>query len=433
MPRTAPLELPSASTDRATDTSDPARGVGRWRRFVRKRYERVLTAEQRREMEQLQAIGYLQGSTEARGLIGVTRHDRERAYNGFNLYNAGHEPSAILMDMRGRVRHTWSATFAEIWPGADVPGDRRSLRFWRRVRPFANGDLLVIFDGHGIARLDKDSRVIWKRLNQAHHDLDVATNGDIYVLSRKSHVVPWVNDRHPVVEDFVLILDSEGREQARVSLLEAFERSDEHCEIWEGSERNLGDIFHTNTVELLDGRIAQRHPAFAAGNVLISVRFLDAIAVVDLKLGRVVSAATGEFKRQHDPTILPSGNLLLFDNVGPKRYSSVQEYDPVSMELLWEYRGSRQRPLYSHTCGTAQPLPGGNTLITESDAGVRAAAPPARLPDRLGPSSGTDRLGHAEPLVGLGDQDLGHVPAHLWHTSAAAPNPAARYHTEFTG
>jgi hypothetical protein len=368
-PGDATPEDRSQATDAATDTADPAEGVGRWRRFARKRYERLLTPQQRREMEQLQAIGYLQGSTEAPGLVGVTRYDRDRAEGGLNYYNAGHEPSAFLMDMRGRVLHEWSAAFDDIWPGAEVTGDRRSLRFWRRVRPLPNGDLLVVFDGHGIARLDRDSRVIWQRLNGAHHDLDIAPNGDIFVLVRTSHVVPRVNDRHPILEDFVEVLDSAGRDKARISLLEAFENSDEYCEIWDLAQRNVGDIFHTNTVELLDGLIADRLPAFAAGNVLISVRFLDAVAVVDLGLGQVVWAATGDFLRQHDPTILDDGNLLLFDNVGPKRYSAVQEYDPVSMELLWEYRGSRRQPLHSHTCGTAQRLPGGNTLITESDAG----------------------------------------------------------------
>jgi hypothetical protein len=130
-------------------------------------------------------------------------------------------------------------------------------------------------------------------------------------------------------------------------------------------------VFHTNTVELLDGRFAHSHPAFAEGNVLISIRFLDAIAVVDLDLAEVVWAATGTFKRQHEPTILKNGNLLLFDNEGPgpDNFSTVQEYRLPEMELVWEYRGSREVPFYSHTCGTAQRLPNGNTLITESDAG----------------------------------------------------------------
>ena len=42
-----------------------------------------------------------------------------------------------------------------------------------------------------------------------------------------------------------------------------------------------GDIFHTNTLEVLDGRFAGRDPAFRKGNLLISVLKLDTLAVLD--------------------------------------------------------------------------------------------------------------------------------------------------------
>jgi hypothetical protein len=60
---------------------------------------------------------------------------------------------------------------------------------------------------------------------------------------------------------------------------------------------------------------------------------------------------------------------MLFDNRGPGRFSSVRIYDPASMEMVWEYRGSVDRPFYSKTNGTAQHLSNGNILITESDSG----------------------------------------------------------------
>jgi hypothetical protein len=72
---------------------------------------------------------------------------------------------------------------------------------------------------------------------------------------------------------------------------------------------------------------------------------------------------------QHDPQVLESGHLLLFDNQGRADSSSVQEIDPASGDVAWAYRGSEKEPFYSLTCGTAQRLPNGNTLITESDYG----------------------------------------------------------------
>jgi hypothetical protein len=39
------------------------------------------------------------------------------------------------------------------------------------------------------------------------------------------------------------------------------------------------------------------------------------------------------------------------------------------MDVVWEFRGSDREPFYSKTCGTAERLTNGNTLITETDFG----------------------------------------------------------------
>ena len=61
--------------------------------------------------------------------------------------------------------------------------------------------------------------------------------------------------------------------------------------------------------------------------------------------------------RQHHPTLLANGNILVFDN-GRQR-SQVVEIDPATLEVAWRYAPG----------GSAQRLPNGNTLITESDRG----------------------------------------------------------------
>jgi outer membrane protein assembly factor BamB len=127
-----------------------------------------------------------------------------------------------------------------------------------------------------------------------------------------------------------------------------------------------GDIFHTNTLEVLDGRSADRDPAFRAGNVLLSVLKLDTIAVLDPERGEIVWAKTGSWRRQHQPTFLDDGNLLVFDNRGPGGESSrVVEIDPRTGSTVWSY----DKDLFSKTLGSCQRLPNGNTLITESENG----------------------------------------------------------------
>ena len=75
------------------------------------------------------------------------------------------------------------------------------------------------------------------------------------------------------------------------------------------------------------------------------------------------------FAGQHDPKILPGGKMLLFDNYGRANESAIWEFNPVTREVYWCYRGDNRHPFFTEGCGTAQRLPNGNTLITESDNG----------------------------------------------------------------
>jgi hypothetical protein len=130
---------------------------------------------------------------------------------------------------------------------------------------------------------------------------------------------------------------------------------------------------------VLAGDVAGSPPEFRRGRVLTSMRWLNAIAVVDLDERKIVWAHRGSYKQQHDPQLLATGTLLLFDNKGGTgRASRVQEYDPATMELKWEYDGTTESPFFSGTCGVAQRLPNGNTLITESDFGRAFEVTPGR-------------------------------------------------------
>jgi len=305
-------------------------GGGRYRGFRTHKFDSHLTDEQRRLLEKLESIGYLSGSREAPALANVTIHDKNRACSGLNFFTSGHGPYAHLMDIAGNVLHEWYYPFEDVWPDYPLSEDAPGTQFWRRAYLYENGDILVIYEGLGIVRLDKDSNLIWANPNRAHHDLEVLANGDIYVVTREAGILPRVDPVKPVLEDFISVLDRDGNEKRRVSLLECFENSGRFDRVYANRASRVGDIFHTNTVEVLDGRIAERVPAFRAGNVLTSMRALNAIAVVDMDKEEVVWAKRGNFRRQHDPKILVNGHLLLFDNDrrGP-RQSWIQEYNPA--------------------------------------------------------------------------------------------------------
>jgi hypothetical protein len=108
---------------------------------------------------------------------------------------------------------------------------------------------------------------------------------------------------------------------------------------------------------------------FKAGQLLVSLRHLDAIVVVDPDSGKAVWAARGPWRAQHDPTFLENGRILLFDNLGSPRTSRVFEYDPKSQAFPWLYPGDKGNPFVCHIRGQSQRLSNGNTLIAHSDAG----------------------------------------------------------------
>jgi hypothetical protein len=317
----------------------------------------------------VQALPYLQGYRPAEDRPTVSRHDSAAAFQGLNFYVSGHAAEAVLMDMEGKVLHRWRHPLRRLWPDLARAPKAAKLEYWRRAHLYPNGDLLGIYEGEGLVKLDARSRVLWAYRGGIHHDLFVMPDGTIYALDREGKIIPRINPRHGVLEDFVTVLSPAGRLLRKVSILRSFERS-RFASLVRTMPRREGDIFHTNTIEVLDGRFAGRHPAFRKGNLLISVFALDAVAILNPDRERVVWARTGGWRRQHQPTFLDSGNLLLFDNLGAARdRSRVLEMDPVSGAIVWQYGGTPDVDLFTKTLGSCQRLPNGNTLITESQNG----------------------------------------------------------------
>ena len=326
-----------------------------------------LSLVQRQQVRKLEALGYLQGVERAPASVGVRRYDPERSYSGLNLYSSGHAPEAVLMDMEGRVLHRWRLSFEQAFPGVEAPLDASGVHFWRRVYLYPNGDLLAIYENLGLIKLDRNSKLQWALYNRSHHDIEVLDNGDIYVLTSKVHILPSVNKWRPVVEDFITVIGPDGVERRRYSLVEALQQS-QYASLLSFAQDH-GDFLHTNTLEVLDGRLEHLSPAFRRGGVLVSFRRIHTIAIVELESNQTIWARSGMWLDQHDPTLLANGHILLFDNHGDRGQSRVLELNPLTDEIAWDYYGNEENPFVTHCCGANQRLPNGSTLITETDAG----------------------------------------------------------------
>lgn len=318
------------------------------------------------EASLLERLGYLTGYREAEGAGGVSQHAPERAFAGLNLYTSGHAPVALLVDMQGALVHRWEIAYRDAFPEATQADlAKPGTRFLRRVHLAADGGLLALFDYYGLVRLDRDSSVLWARALPVHHDL-FAAGERIFVLAEEIHEVPRLRPGRRVREDLILELDAQGREQRRVSLLRALERS-RWAHLLARVPRH-DDLFHTNTLVVLDGAQAGRSPAFRAGNALVSIRNLDLVAVVDLEREEIVWALQGGWRKQHEPSLLANGNLLLFDNLGLHGRSRALELEPFGGREVWSWAGEGEG-FVSEGMGAAQRLPNGNTLVTDSFGG----------------------------------------------------------------
>jgi len=356
-----------------SNKNEELREKGRWRAARQYLRESGLTEKQQESLLKISALPYLKGYKTAPDIKNVTVYDKPTAYNGLNFVLSGHAPQAFLMDMKGNILHQWSYAFEAVWPTKlDFFENNIHKTFWRRAHLFPNGDLLAIFEGIGLIKLDKNSKLIWAYQGRAHHDIFVTENGNIYVLTRQELLKPkGLPIDTPILEDFITVLNSDGQEIRKISILDVFLNSDYASLLL--NIRNGGDVFHTNTLEILDRKIVDRYPLlkqmFKHGTVLISLRKLHTIAVVDIEQETVTWALTGMWNFQHQPTLLKNGNLLVFDNNSSNGESRVIEINPLTQEIVWSYEGSEKDKFFSDTCGSNLRLPNGNTLITESDNG----------------------------------------------------------------
>jgi hypothetical protein len=322
--------------------------------------------------DQMKAVGYLSGYKPADDRKGVTLYIPELTYNGVNLITSGHGQEAILADMKGTVVHRWTYEFEEAFPDFRRTMLRHMMNpsvrdFWRRSYVYPNGDLLAVYDGFGIVKLDKDSNLIWAVPGGCHHDLFVDETGLIYTLMREQKELPQYDESRPVLEDLVGLVDQSGNVIRKVSVLKAFEQSSYASFL--ANRPHTPDILHTNAIEAFDGTHAHRSPVFKQGNILISPRNINVIAIMDMDAEKIVWALSGQWAAQHEPALLPNGNILVFDNQGHQGMSKVIEIDPFTQEIVWAYKGTPENGFYTKSNGAAHRLPNGNTLIIESNSG----------------------------------------------------------------
>jgi hypothetical protein len=349
---TKPVACPPCESPRdAQAAPQPPKNVRVPGRQVVKTRSRNLT------FEQLQALGYVDGTYDPDShLKDVVSYDPEKTSPGVNFYSSRGQQGAQLIDMQGRVLHEWNTSHKGAWQHSEL---------------LPNGDVIAIIKEQRLTRYDKDSNLIWAVRGRFHHDLWISGD-EIFVLARVARMVEYMHPQTPTLVDVIQVRSMDGELKRELSVLDAIHDSaygfllpavahQRHAK--KGMQL---DVLHTNHVEVFDGRLAHRDPIYAEGNILISLRNINAIAILDGQTMEVVWIwGPSNLTFQHHPTLLDNGHILLFDN-GTTR-SRIIEVDPLSNEIAWHY--SPGAGFFSKTQGSSQRLANGNTLITESNRG----------------------------------------------------------------
>jgi uncharacterized repeat protein (TIGR01451 family) len=153
-----------------------------------------------------------------------------------------------------------------------------------------------------------------------------------------------------------------------------------------------GDWSHVSAVSAIPDDTTHTDP-FSAGNVIISIRHQNTVAIIDRTTSQIVWVNTDFFIGPHSTHMIRSGlpgadNILGLDNgfVGEwlplgtllpipfnRDHSKVWEIIPVPNFIEWSYEdtdaGLRPGAFFTRTDGGAQRLSNGNTLITEAQYG----------------------------------------------------------------
>lgn len=353
---------------------------------------------------------------------GVVRYDPQWAYNCDVLFSTQNN-NTYLIDMNGHVLHQWDKGGfpAKMLQPSLVGGNKGEIGVQLRRVP-AGSDLGSIglvpglkgaFRDLTFGYVDWRGNTVWQWGRRAiggavlqHHDWELLANGDTLILGAYVRRMRRFENR-PMVDSIIYEVDHAGR------IVWTWKAADHLAALGFTGERlrllvrdASADYLHLNDMEVLGPNhwAASGDRRFAPGNILISSRNANFLAIISRRTGRIVWRLGPEFRPpghpyaklvtsrrkvpfrlrrlsgEHDAHMIPeglpgAGDILVFDNEGEGGYppavlpliagSRVLQIDPVSRRVVWEYTGTKAT-FFSPFLGSAQRLPNGNTLIDEA-------------------------------------------------------------------
>ena len=253
---------------------------------------------------------------------------------------------AVEYSRTGTVSRAWpfrpeEIAAANISPVSDHPYEHplgwsfpRGMETYH-ISPYPGGDLLVVFHsassspfGIGVARVAPDGRPRWYRKDYSHHwphviagDLALVPSGRLH--QRRPSYKIGVGDHQriwtlacpdlPILEDQVNVVDGHGTLLEEIPILDAIAASRHASRLL--ASVDVCNPTHLNFVHVL-GADAGGAPGIAPDDLVVSLRNLNAFAILDKNDRHLKRFVRGSFQRQHGVRHLRRAQFVMFDNLG---------------------------------------------------------------------------------------------------------------------
>jgi Arylsulfotransferase (ASST) len=272
-----------------------------------------------------------------------------------------------LLAVDGTIAHSWATDYSDIMPS----GSDQTFLHGANVQK--DGSILVAYDGGtGLARLDSCGQPLWARTDAFYHHViqtdatgfwtwraPAHANGDDQRLFRFDGATGQTLETIDLIDDVVAVSPANA-------LITSIPKGYEFTrDTWNW---NMTDLFHPNDLEPLTAEMADAFPQFSPGDLLVSLRNINLVAVIDRKTREILWSAGGPWREQHDPDWQADGTITVYNNNVGRGRSNIVRVDPKTnaASVLFDGDGPQY---YSNVMGQHQLLPNGNWLILSPTEG----------------------------------------------------------------
>jgi len=320
---------------------------------------------------------------------GVVRHEPQQTSNGLTILQ-GIFPGGVqlrLIDMDGKLLHTWPVDFFKIWPNPTHLIEQKVPRTHydyhsQGFLALPDGSVIVNLGYLGTAKLDKCGKVLWTVDRMTRHFVSPTSSGNYWIGANREiddiaeELIFFDTNRSELkkgwqrYENTILLVNPDGEILEEISVLRALYDAGYEGHIFDAFKIDRGDLTHNNDIEEVTQALADKIEGVNQGDLLISIRNMHMLAILDKKSHAIKWTYSGSWTRQHDPDITPEGNIIVFNNsrrdFGFNRVkgSNLTEFDPATHQVNVVYPKNGQPKIYTDIFGTHQSLPNGNILIS---------------------------------------------------------------------